>query len=65
VQKSSSEREYYQVAYTISNEKTLSREIQAFKNINDNYPKYLITLDFDNSSVNGIKKVNVIDWLLG
>jgi predicted AAA+ superfamily ATPase len=65
VQKSSSEREYYQVAYTISNEKTLNREIQAFKNINDNYPKYLITLDFDNSSANGIKKVNVIDWLLG
>jgi predicted AAA+ superfamily ATPase len=65
VQKSNSEREYYQVAYTISNEKTLSREIQAFKNVNDNYPKYLITLDFDNSSVNGIKKVNAIDWLLG
>ena len=65
VQKSNSEREYYQVAYTVSSEKTLNREMQAFKNINDNYPKYLITLDFDNSSVDGIKKLNVIDWLLG
>ena len=64
VQKSNNEREYYQVAYTVSNERTLNREIQAFKNINDNYPKYLLTLDFDNSSVNGIRKVNVIDWLL-
>ena len=64
VQKSNSEREYYQVAYTVSNEEILNREIQSFKNINDNYPKYLLTLDFDNSSVNGIKKVNIIDWLL-
>jgi len=64
VQKSNNEREYYQVAYTVSDEHTLNREIQSFKNINDNYPKYLLTLDFDNSSVNGIKKLNVIDWLL-
>jgi len=64
VQKNNYEREYYQVAYTVSNAQTLNREIQAFKNINDNYPKYLLTLDFDNSSVNGIRKINVIDWLL-
>ena len=64
VQKSNNEREYYQVAYTVSDEHILNREIQSFKNINDNYPKYLLTLDFDNSSVNGIKKLNVIDWLL-
>ncbi|MCL2481053.1 MAG: ATP-binding protein [Spirochaetaceae bacterium] len=64
VQKNNNEREYYQVAYTVSDEKTLNREIQAFKNINDNYPKYLLTLDFDNSSVNGIKRINIIDWLL-
>jgi len=65
VQKSNSDREYYQVAYTVSNEQTLNREIQAFKNIGDNYPKYLLTLDFDNSSINGIMKINIIDWLLG
>jgi len=64
VQKNNNEREYYQVAYTVSDEKTLNREIQAFKNINDNYPKYLLTLDFDNSSLNGIKRINIIDWLL-
>ena len=64
VRKSNNEREYYQVAYTVSNKQTLNREIQAFKNINDNYPKYLLSLDFDNSSINGIIKKNVIDWLL-
>jgi len=64
VQKSAKEREYYQVAYTVTNEKTFSREMAAFKNINDNYPKYLITMDFDNSSIDGIKKINAIDWLL-
>jgi len=37
----------------------------AFKDIKDNYPKYLITMDFDNSSIDGIKKINAIDWLLG
>lgn len=65
VQKNAKEREYYQVAYTVSNEKTFNREMAAFKNINDNYPKYLITMDFDNSSIDGIKKINAIDWLLG
>jgi len=65
VQKNAKEREYYQVAYTVSNEKIFNREMAAFKNINDNYPKYLITMDFDNSSIDGIKKINAIDWLLG
>jgi predicted AAA+ superfamily ATPase len=65
VQKNAKEREYYQVAYTVSNEKTFNREMAVFKNLNDNYPKYLITMDFDNSSIDGIKKINAIDWLLG
>jgi len=65
VQKNAKEREYYQVAYTVSNEKTFNREMAVFKNISDNYPKYLITMDFDNSSIDGIKKINAIDWLLG
>ena len=64
VQKSNNEREYYQVAFTVNDEKTLMREISAFKNIKDNYPKYLLTLDFDNTNINGIQKLNVVDWLL-
>ncbi len=64
VQKANNECEYYQVAYTVNDEKTFKREISAFDKIKDNYPKYLLTLDYDNTSINGIQKVNVIDWLL-
>jgi hypothetical protein len=65
VQKANNEREYYQVAYTVNDEKTFNREISAFDRIKDNYPKFLLTLDYDNTSINGIQKLNVIDWLLG
>lgn len=64
VQKANNEREYYQVAFTVNDEKTFNREISAFDKIKDNYPKFLLTLDFDNTSINGIQKINVIDWLL-
>lgn len=64
VQKANNEREYYQVAYTVNDEKTFNREISAFDRIRDNYAKFLLTLDYDNMSINGIRKVNVIDWLL-
>jgi predicted AAA+ superfamily ATPase len=65
VQKPNNEREYYQIAFTVNDEKTFEREISAFRNIRDNYPKFLLTLDFDNTNIEGIHKVNVIDWLLG
>ena len=64
VQKANNEREYYQVAYTVNDEKTFEREISSFRNIRDNYPKYLLTLDYDNVIIEGIQKKNVIDWLL-
>lgn len=64
VQKASNEREYYQVAYTVNDEKTFNREISAFDRVKDNYPKFLLTLDYDNTNINGIQKINVIDWLL-
>ena len=57
-------KEYYQVAYTVNDEKTFEREISSFRNIRDNYPKYLLTLDYDNVIIEGIQKKNVIDWLL-
>jgi predicted AAA+ superfamily ATPase len=64
VQKPNNEREYYQVAFSVTDEKTFFREISAFRNIKDNFPKYLLTLDFDNTNIEGIQKQNVIDWLL-
>jgi predicted AAA+ superfamily ATPase len=64
VQKPNNEREYYQVAHTVNDEKTFNREISAFRNIRDNYPKFLLTLDYDNVNIEGVQKTNVIDWLL-
>lgn len=64
VQKSNNEREYYQVSYTINDEKVFEREISSFRNIKDNYPKFLLTLDYDNIIIDGIQKINIIDWLL-
>ena len=64
VQKANNFREYYQVAFTVNDDKTFEREISAFRNIRDNYPKYLLTLDFDNTNIDGIQKINAIDWLL-
>ena len=60
------EVEYYQVSASVLDEKTLEREIAPFKEIKDNYPKTLLTLDDIGSGSNyeGIRHINLIDWLL-
>lgn len=60
------EVEYYQVSASVLDEKTLERELAPFLEIKDNYPKILLTLDDigNGSNYNGIKHINVIDWLL-
>lgn len=57
---------YYQVAATTMEESTLERELAPLRKIQDNYPKYLLTLDelFNNVDYEGIKKRNVLEWLL-
>lgn len=56
---------YYQVALTVREEKTLKRELESLEKINDNYPKILLTFDEDlPTEYDGIKKINLIDWLL-
>lgn len=59
--------EYYQVAYTVIDPegKTLARELAPLEDIRDHNPKYLLTMDFTPlTSHNGIKQINVLDWLL-
>ena len=57
--------EYYQVSETVREKKTLERELRGLDSIRDHYPKYLLTMDIDpETSYNGIKKINVLDWLL-
>ena len=59
------EKIYIQVAYILADDSVVDREFGAFKNIEDNYPKYVLTMDKFDFSQNGIIHKNVIDWLLG
>ncbi len=56
---------YIQVALSVRDENTLKRELNSLETINDNYPKYIITLDYDTANYDGIKQINAIDFLLG
>lgn len=56
---------YYQVAASVRDTSTLERELRALQRIHDNYPKCLLTLDEDpDADFEGIRKKNVLDWLL-
>lgn len=57
--------EYYQVAYTAMEEETLKRELTPLDAIRDHNPKCLLTMDYvPLTSYNGIKHMNVLEWLL-
>ncbi|NLC92682.1 MAG: ATP-binding protein [Treponema sp.] len=60
----SGEISYYQVAATVLDESTYAREIAPLKKVHDNFPKYILSLDEFITSEDGIKQLNVIDWLL-
>ena len=65
VAESSKEIIYYQVCSNIKNVDILKRELSALSKIKDNFPKYLITQDATlEKTYNGIKQINIIDWLL-
>lgn len=56
---------YLQVAIEASTKNAMEREFGAFEGILDNYPKYVLTLeDGYGDEVNGIKKLNLADFLL-
>lgn len=57
------EKAYYQVAYVLHDD-IIDREFGVYDNINDNYPKYVISTDKFDLSQNGIIHKNIIDWLL-
>ena len=58
------EKIYIQVAYLLADDKVIDREFGAYKGIEDNYPKYVLSMDHFDFSQNGIIHKNVIDWLL-
>lgn len=58
------ERFYIQVCEYLSSDEVVEREFGAYNQVNDNYPKYVLSMDKIDYSRNGIIHKNIIDWLL-
>jgi predicted AAA+ superfamily ATPase len=58
---------YYQVSASVLDENTRERELRPLRNIQDQYPKILLTMDEIPRSADyeGIRQIHIIDWLLG
>lgn len=57
-------REYYQVAYLLATEEVIDREFGAYRSVEDNYPKYVLSMDRFDFSRDGIIHKNIVDFLL-
>ncbi len=56
---------YFQVAASVRDTNTLERELRPLKQIRDNYPKMILTLDDDpDADYNGILRTNALQWLV-
>ena len=49
----------------VLNDSTLERELASLEKIKNNYPKFLLTTDLGEGENEGIKRINVFDWLIG
>lgn len=56
---------YIQVAYKLENEQTIEREFNNLLAIEDQYPKYVVTMDeFWRDTIEGVKHLYITDFLL-
>jgi len=56
---------YVQVTYKMTEPQTIEREFGAFNSIQDNYPKYVVSMDdFWKDNMEGIKHIHIADFLL-
>lgn len=55
---------YIQVCYSLSSKETIDREFGAYDYINDSHSKYVISVDDEDYSRNGIKHTNIFDFLM-
>ena len=58
------EKIYVQVAYLLASPETIEREFTSLEKIDDNYPKYVISMEEFVLSRNGIIHINIIDFLM-
>ena len=54
---------YIQVAYLLESDEIIEREFRPLLKVNDNFPKYVVSMDKILQSQNGIKHINLIDFL--
>ena len=64
VGKKGDEKIYIQVSYLLASDETMEREFSSLEEIKDNYKKYVVTMDEIDRSRNGIKHINIKDFLL-
>ena len=64
VAESGDERIYYQVSASVLDPATYDREFRPLKRIHDNYPKYVLSMDDLPMGEDGIRQMNIIDFLL-
>lgn len=59
------EKIYVQVAYKLENQQTVNREFGNLLAIDDQYPKYVVTMDeFWKDDIEGVKHLHITDFLL-
>lgn len=58
------QRKQYQVSVSVLDPTMYEREIRPLKKVADHYPKYIITMDEIPMGEDGIKQINIIDFLL-
>lgn len=56
--------EYYQISNTVLDSNVLQRELSPLESIRDHNPKFILTRDYGKTDYNGIKRLNVLEWLL-
>ena len=61
---SGADRVYYQVAASVLDPAAFEREFEPLRIIKDHYPKYVLTMDILPTGDNGIKQMNIMDFLL-
>lgn len=58
------EKLYVQVTESMMSEVVRERELAPLQKVDDNYDKIILTMDSGEMSYNGIRQINIIDWLL-
>jgi predicted AAA+ superfamily ATPase len=58
------ETAYFQVTYLLASPETIEREFSPLLSVNDNFPKFVLSMDEVNFSRRGIRHINIRDWLL-